>query len=948
MHLRVQSVVLILISCIAAGPALGRVVFVDRSARGNATGTSWSDAYRILQEALEDTQSGDEIWIAQGRYIPSKAASQGQSRTACFAINDDLRVYGGFPTGGSAWSERDPGRYETILSGDLSRNDGPNFSNTAENCYHVVTTHGGAVLDGLVISGGNANALGFDLHMLGGGILVDGEAPFLEIRTCLVQDNQATNGAGMASAGDGTITITGSTFYHNAAAEGAGGLLIGNLFSITHCRFLGNVAVTGAAIFCSDQSDGISRCVNCVFNGNQADVQGGAINFAHLTLLEAMLDPSKAHLIRPWIDPEVVNCTFVANEVVQGDGGGVYCLLAGPVIRNCIFWDNSSTAGSNESTQIGIFSAQIDIGHSVVMGWTGQYGGEGNISLDPSLVNPAGPDGRVGTLDDDVSLQDMSPCIDAGDNSALPPDSQDLDGDGDTEEPLPLDLAGNMRLVDGPVPDSGLGAAPLVDMGAFESQTTGGNVSSPVIYVDGTALSGGGNGTSWQDAYIHLQDALADAGARETATEIWVAQGTYRPDCDRTHPNGNRDRSASFIMQDNIVWCGGFPAGGSDLETRDPAVFQTILSGDLAGNDQPDFVQAEENSYHVVLARDTHSSAVIDGFTITGGRADGANKDLIGGGIWIDGGDGPIVRLCRLQTNWAVTGGGGIGITDGAKPTISICDFIENAATGPGYFREIPCNGGALCIWGGAAQVVASRFLGNKAESGGAVSSRSSNGDVLILANCLFSGNSAYQDGGAVWIEGTETQQATLWLGNSSFFANESYERAGGILLEHCSATIINSIVWASTAANAQDESAQVTVDENTMMMLYYSTIMGWSGSHPGFGNRGSDPCYVDPWGADLEAGTLDDNLRLSKDSPCIDAGMDLGLAPTIMGLDPTIDPARPDALDIAGNPRLIDMPTVADTGLGEPIDIGAYEMDTLLDVIVRDLKKNTMSIPRP
>jgi hypothetical protein len=63
-----------------------------------------------------------------------------------------------------------------------------------------------------------------------------------------------------------------------------------------------------------------------------------------------------------------------------------------------------------------------------------------------------------------------SACIDAGDNTAVPPDTLDLDSDGDTAEPIPIDLAGNQRFVDhADVPDTGNGTAPIVDMGAYEA-----------------------------------------------------------------------------------------------------------------------------------------------------------------------------------------------------------------------------------------------------------------------------------------------------------------------------------------------------------------------------------------------------------------------------------------------------------------------------------------------
>jgi hypothetical protein len=63
-----------------------------------------------------------------------------------------------------------------------------------------------------------------------------------------------------------------------------------------------------------------------------------------------------------------------------------------------------------------------------------------------------------------------SPCVDAGDNAAVPGDVTDLDGDGNTTEPQPFDLAGLWRFIDGPgIVDTGAGTAPIVDMGAYEN-----------------------------------------------------------------------------------------------------------------------------------------------------------------------------------------------------------------------------------------------------------------------------------------------------------------------------------------------------------------------------------------------------------------------------------------------------------------------------------------------
>jgi hypothetical protein len=81
--------------------------------------------------------------------------------------------------------------------------------------------------------------------------------------------------------------------------------------------------------------------------------------------------------------------------------------------------------------------------------------------------------GAVGTNYEvhDYRLSSDSPCIDAGDNTAVPVDANDLDRDGDTSEPIPVDLAGNLRFTDDTnVPDTGnpLNNGPIVDMGAYE------------------------------------------------------------------------------------------------------------------------------------------------------------------------------------------------------------------------------------------------------------------------------------------------------------------------------------------------------------------------------------------------------------------------------------------------------------------------------------------------
>ncbi len=85
-------------------------------------------------------------------------------------------------------------------------------------------------------------------------------------------------------------------------------------------------------------------------------------------------------------------------------------------------------------------------------------GGVGNHGEDPLFVDPVGPDGKTGTEDDDLHLLSDSPCIDAGDNSAMPED-------------VTTDLDGNPRFIDDPIKeDVGSGSCPIVDMGVYEYQ----------------------------------------------------------------------------------------------------------------------------------------------------------------------------------------------------------------------------------------------------------------------------------------------------------------------------------------------------------------------------------------------------------------------------------------------------------------------------------------------
>ncbi|MCH8819532.1 MAG: TonB C-terminal domain-containing protein, partial [Acidobacteria bacterium] len=115
-----------------------------------------------------------------------------------------------------------------------------------------------------------------------------------------------------------------------------------------------------------------------------------------------------------------------------------------------------------------------------------------------------------------------------------------------------------------------------------------------------------------------------------------------------------------------------------DPDARDIELYETILSGDLLGNDGPDFKNNEENSYHVVRGNAIDETAVLDGFAITAGNADGPGDQGGGGGMFNTTSASPTVANCVFVANSANFGGGGMYNRDHSSPLVTGCAFIEN------------------------------------------------------------------------------------------------------------------------------------------------------------------------------------------------------------------------------------------------------------------------------
>jgi beta propeller repeat protein len=267
-----------------------------------------------------------------------------------------------------------------------------------------------------------------------------------------------------------------------------------------------------------------------------------------------------------------------------------------------------------------------------------------------------------------------------------------------------------------------------------------------IIYVDDSA-PGARTGTNWKNGYHHLQDALADASHSTEPIEIRVAQGMYKPDRGGDLTLGNRE--AAFQLINGVVVKGGYAGfDQADPNARDIQLHETILSGDLMGNDaelsSPKDLVGEptrsDNSYSVVSASGTDISAVLEGFTI----AFGSQR----GGVYISRESAATISRCKMIWNMASGHGGGLYCGIQSTPVITHCDVSMNAA-GDG--------GGLMANTGCSAKVIDCTFYSNYATRDGGAAYVEEDHCFPSFIRCTFTGNEALSEGGGIYVdEGTD------------------------------------------------------------------------------------------------------------------------------------------------------------------------------------------------
>lgn len=404
-----------------------------------------------------------------------------------------------------------------------------------------------------------------------------------------------------------------------------------------------------------------------------------------------------------------------------------------------------------------------------------------------------------------------------------------------------------------------------------------------VIYVNHGAR-GEGDGSTWQDAFPELQNALAVA---EEGDKLWIAQGVYVP-------TAKRDRSVAFVIERGIALYGGFSGSEWDESQRDPERNPTLLSGNIGDHDM-----REDNSYHVLECLPAASMIILDGLKITGAFNDRENN--YGAGVSLISTTAAFVN-CRVTDNEGRVGGGIYALDSFA--TFTNCNFVRNNGIGcllnnsviqlaDCLFRRNSSNrGGALHIYNGAdATVVRCDFIGNRSHTdGGAVYTYGN----PYFESCYFARNKALSFGGSyggaiLLLTGSAT------ITNCTVVNNWSNFNSGGITTfsPESQPVIRNCIVWGNRSVNGDRHG---WVEENQVLLhagsMKQCLVEGFTGRYGGRSNFDGDPMFVDVEGR---------NFRVRAGSPCVDRGKDEAVSETT---------------DLDGNPRI----------LSGRVDLGAYE----------------------
>ncbi|MBK7425684.1 MAG: hypothetical protein IPI60_00910 [Saprospiraceae bacterium] len=772
--------------------------------------------------------------------------------------------------------------------------------------------------------------------------------------------------ATVSAGGSGLLNIHGTGGGSNGTGN-VGVLMVGSPVTITSGG--GNISITGV------EGNGIPT-LGIFTTGT---VITTATNGGDILLVANSIDLSAATVISTNLVSSVTILPLTAN--VQIDLGSALNPIGGPLSLSDVELDLITTGTliigdvntgaitvSTNITRTGLTNVELYSADDINVSGGGINTAGGTLLLDagdsPATINPTfiGTDASISTLTlaGDLSIVINGTTPDTDYTQLTVAGSVNLNGVNLVISGTHVPTFGeSFIIVDNDGVDPIIGTFAGLPEGAVISNFMGTLWSAMISYVGGDLndveltvfapcpggnhyfvdvdATGSNDGTSWANAFNDLQDALFLVVGCPLVTEIWVAEGTY-------YPTPGTDRTVSFSMRNNLAIYGGFDGTETLLSERDWATNVTILSGDIGiGNDSTD------NSYHLISNLNLDNTAILDGFTITAGNADGVAPNDRGAGLYNVSADITLSH-CIFEANAALNGAG--IFNQQSDINVDSCSFITNTTFPNGFGGGMYNSSSNLTIsnsnfdnnsagWGGAINIHAdagftsnhnitnSTFSNNLGTGGGGAINNGLPGSAgTALFNCIkcqFIDNISYDGatiggGGAYFSEeigfngyfennlfdGNQGLGAADWGGgaflifrgiativNSTLVNNISATDGGAISIYSPTGSVIvrNSILWDNAAANQPS----IYNGQGGSASIEYSLIQ--DAACPPVVTCGAGMIYnIDP----LFVNEIGGDYRLQACSPAVDAGTTTG-AP---------------ADDLDGNPR----------PMNAGIDMGAYE----------------------
>ena len=833
---------------------VGGRLYVDQSASGNGSGNNWTNAYTDFNLALRSVGClYDTILVAEGVYHATNKSNHQSS----FRIYENLTIIGGYPSGGG---ERDWLSHPTILSGEIG-----DTSTVSDNSIHLISVSNvsNVVITGFQITGGYIAQYSYSnkLQKHAGGIflLATKDSFDVEISDCYFKNNHGRFGGAIAilTEYNGKINtlINRCTFEENTTFEdGTSVYLQSNDSSKIYLNYYQNLVFNQPTNFIKSTKSGIYTPIVKLYQNTLIDksniYQGifyylgdystdiknnilwGKFNSSFFIPNNNVIltDDSEGYFIDS--DNNDYRLSYPCNPVIDSGQDSILNHVG-----------NKDIAG-NPRKQF----SHIDIGAF-----------ESNHPSDCPIIEVFGNDIRI--TNNDI-IPDTSDNTDFGTVFILDSNIHEftiINNGFDT-----LDLSSGIIFIGDdsvsfvvkqhpdsylPAGDTTLFSVKLLPLKLGPISTTlqinnnSTNAPSFNFTIKGTGFSGGhniyvdsslvvsGNGLSWHEALKDLQMGLQHLSRGDT---IFVAEGTY-------YPTNGWARYISFKLVDSTVLLGGFPHGGG---IRDWKSNKTVLSGNIGT------INASDNSFQVVSAKNLISETTISGFYINGGQAIEASSNPIrqrdGGGIFIDQCDSLILENLILEKNHCKNNGGGCYINSTNYVLIKNVIFAHNTTS---------CHGGALYAKYTTIDLVQSLFTSNIAndtstltifEKGGAINNFNS---TLNIYNSTFTSNKAKGFGGAVSNDAQYPYTAQLHMENCVFWDNY----------------IDNEY---SFEENDLDHSSNMPTALNSFFQIYTGGINCFHGINPDFSQinnaRGNDNKWC----------TSDDGLIPNPCSPLVNAGI--------------------------------------------------------------------------